>query len=205
MSLRKIAASVTAVTVAVVGLHVSAGAASSTFTVSDTTIEVGQTVTVTLTTPCVNPTGEPYGNILQSKVGTPGVLDNQETKRAEFIKGDTGVFTFPGPGTYTLTRFCDGVGQLDQVTITVRSPSTTTTTLAPTTTAAPASTTTTTAAPASTTTTAAPGATTTTTAAVRATTTTVATAVQGVSTTVGSSSGQATGATRVQAGVSYTG
>jgi len=203
MQLRQLVATITIGATSIVGLQVAAGAADSTFTVSDTTIPAGGTVTVTLTTPCLHPDGLPeYGNVIQSKVGDPNTSDNQETKGNRFDKGDTGVFTFPTPGTYTLTRFCDTPGMLDQVTIVVTAPT-------PPTTAAPTTAAPTTAAPATTTsapraTTTVPGATTTT---AKVTTTTVATSVAGISSTntAGSSGTKAPAATRVQSGVSYTG
>lgn len=200
MSLRKLIAAASIGVVAIGGVAMSAGAAGSTFTVSDTSITVGETVTVHLTTPCVNDAGDPdFGNVIMSSTSGGGELSNQETKFDHFIKGATGEFSFPGPGTYTITRFCDATGQLDQVTITVSpKPTTTTSTSTTSTTAAPTSSTTTTTAKAgSSTTTAAP-------------TTTVATSVAGVSETrstagTASSSSKAAAATAVSNGVSYTG
>ena len=202
MKLRQLVATLTVGTVALVGLQGVAGAVDPTFSVSDTTITVGETVTVHLTTPCLHPDGAPeYGNVIMSSTTNPDVSDNQETKGDHFTKGATGVFAFPAPGTYTITRFCDTTGQLDQVTITVSAPSTTTTSTT-TTTTAPA--TTTTKAPASSTTSTPSGSVTTTTAA---TTTTVAASVAGISTTKASTSASstATGAVRVAGKVSYTG
>lgn len=189
MHLRQLAASITVTALAVVGVQFAAGA-DPTLTVSETTIPAGGSVSVDLVTPCRTVDGEPeYGNVITSSTAAPGVeLDNQETKGEDFIKGATGVVRFDTPGTYTITRFCDGVGIVGQVTITVTAPTTTTST-----------TTTSTVAP-STTTTAAPTTTAKTTATTAAPTTTIAASVAGVSTT------RAAGATRVtSSGVSYTG
>lgn len=145
MNMRRLVASISLSTLAVGGLAPGAGAESS-FSVSDTTITAGGSVRVSLHEPCLDGEGMPtYGNVISSDG------DNQETKGDGFIKGSSGVFTFDEPGTYTISRFCDGWGLCSQVTITVNAPVTTTTTsttAAPTTTVAKA--TETTAAPATT-------------------------------------------------------
>lgn len=133
MKLRRLVASISLSTLAVGGLAPVAGAESS-FSVSDTTITAGGSVRVSLNEPCLDGEGMPtYGNVISSDG------DNQETKGDGFIKGSSGVFTFDSPGTYTISRFCDGWGLCSQVTITVTAPVTTTTTS---TTAAPTTTTT---------------------------------------------------------------
>jgi hypothetical protein len=198
--LRQTAAAVSVSALAVLGLQMSAGAAVPSISASDTTIPAGGSVNVTLGEPCLDSEGElTYGDVISS--ATSGDT-HQETKGAGFIKGATGTFVFDTPGTYTISRFCDGQGLTSQVTITVTAPTTTTTT-STTTTAAPTTSTTTTA-PKSTTTTTAPKSTTTTAkvADATATTTTTTAAVKVESLT----STKATGATRVQAeSVSYTG
>jgi hypothetical protein len=196
--LRQTAAAVSVSALAVLGLQMSAGAAVPSISASDTTIPAGGSVNVTLGEPCLDSEGElTYGDVISS--ATSGDT-HQETKGAGFIKGATGTFVFDTPGTYTISRFCDGQGLTSQVTITVTAPTTTTTTTSTTTTAAPTTTTTTTA-PKSTTTTTAPKSTTTTAKVADATTTTTAAVkVESVTST------KATGATRVQAeSVSYTG
>lgn len=199
--LRQTAAAVSVSALAVLGLQMSAGAAVPSISASDTTIPAGGSVNVTLGEPCLDSEGElTYGDVISS--ATSGDT-HQETKGAGFIKGATGTFVFDTPGTYTISRFCDGQGLTSQVTITVTAPTTTTTTTSTTTTAAPTTTTTTTA-PKSTTTTTAPKSTTTTAkvadATATTTTTTAAVKVESVTST------KATGATRVQAElVSYTG
>ena len=177
--LRQTAAAVSVSALAVLGLQMSAGAAVPSISASDTTIPAGGSVNVSLGEPCLDSEGElTYGDVISS--ASSGDI-HQETKGAGFIKGATGTFVFDTPGTYTISRFCDGQGLTSQVTITVTAPATTTTT-STTTTAAP----TTTAKVADVTTT-----TTTTTAAVK---------VESLTST------KATGATRVQAeSVSYTG
>ncbi len=198
--LRQTAAAVSVSALAVLGLQMSAGAAVPSISASDTTIPAGGSVNVTLGEPCLDSEGEPtYGDVISSASSGD---THQETKGAGFIKGATGTFVFDTPGTYTISRFCDGQGLTSQVTITVTAPTTTTTT-STTTTAAPTTSTTTTA-PKSTTTTTAPKSTTTTAkvADATATTTTTTAAVKVESLT----STKATGATRVQAeSVSYTG
>jgi hypothetical protein len=197
--LRQTAAAVSVSALAVLGLQMSAGAAVPSISASDTTIPAGGSVNVTLGEPCLDSEGElTYGDVISS--ATSGDT-HQETKGAGFIKGATGTFVFDTPGTYTISRFCDGQGLTSQVTITVTAPTTTTTT-STTTTAAPTTTTTTTA-PKSTTTTTAPKSTTTTAKVADATTTTTTTAAVKVESVT---STKATGATRVQAeSVSYTG
>lgn len=196
MKLRRVTAAISVSALAFVGLAADAGADAS-FTVSDSTITAGGSVTVGLTEPCLDGNGDPaYGNLISSSTSSPAELENQETKGDGFTNGASGVFHFDTPGTYTISRFCDGYGLCSQVTITVTAPATTTTT-STTTTAAP---TTTTTAPKATTTTVAPKATTTSTTV--APTTTVSAVVAGVSATPG----KATGATPVKASkVSYTG
>ena len=198
--LRQTAAAVSVSALAVLGLQMSAGAAVPSISASDTTIPAGGSVNVSLGEPCLDSEGEPtYGDVISSASSGD---THQETKGAGFIMGATGTFVFDTPGTYTISRFCDGQGLTSQVTITVTAPTTTTTT-STTTTAAPTTSTTTTA-PKSTTTTTAPKSTTTTAkvADATATTTTTTAAVKVESLT----SNKATGATRVQAeSVSYTG
>lgn len=198
--LRQTAAAVSVSALAVLGLQMSAGAAVPSISASDTTIPAGGSVNVSLGEPCLDSEGElTYGDVISSASSGD---THQETKGADFIKGATGTFVFDTPGTYTISRFCDGQGLTSQVTITVTAPTTTTTT-STTTTAAPTTSTTTTA-PKSTTTTTAPKSTTTTAkvADATATTTTTTAAVKVESLT----STKATGATRVQAeSVSYTG
>lgn len=194
--LRQTAAAVSVSALAVLGLQMSAGAAVPSISASDTTIPAGGSVNVTLGEPCLDSEGEPtYGDVISSASSGD---THQETKGAGFIKGATGTFVFDTPGTYTISRFCDGQGLTSQVTITVTAPTTTTTT-STTTTAAPTTSTTTTA-PKSTTTTTAPKSTTTTAKVADVTTTTAAVKVESAT------SNKATGATRVQAeSVSYTG
>lgn len=194
--LRQTAAAVSVSALAVLGLQMSAGAAVPSISASDTTIPAGGSVNVSLGEPCLDSEGEPtYGDVISSASSGD---THQETKGAGFIKGATGTFVFDTPGTYTISRFCDGQGLTSQVTITVTAPATTTTT-STTTTAAPTTTTTTTA-PKSTTTTTAPKSTTTTAKVADVTTTTAAVKVESAT------SNKATGATRVQAeSVSYTG
>ena len=198
--LRQTAAAVSVSALAVLGLQMSAGAAVPSISASDTTIPAGGSVNVSLGEPCLDSEGEPtYGDVISSASSGD---THQETKGAGFIKGATGTFVFDTPGTYTISRFCDGQGLTSQVTITVTAPTTTTTTS--TTTTAALTTSTTTTAPKSTTTTTAPKSTTTTAkvADATATTTTTTAAVKVESLT----STKATGATRVQAeSVSYTG
>lgn len=188
--LRQAAVAVSVTALAVLGLQLSAGAADPSFSVSDTTITAGGSVTVHLDEPCLDGEGAPtYGDVISSASSGD---THQETKGAGFIKGATGTFVFDTPGTYTISRFCDGYGLCSQITITVSAPATTTTstTVAPTTTAP------TTTVPGATTTTVV-GATTTT---APATTTTVAPVkVENKATT------KATGATAVKSAVSYTG
>ncbi len=194
--LRQTAAAVSVSALAVLGLQMSAGAAVPSISASDTTIPAGGSVNVSLGEPCLDSEGElTYGDVISSASSGD---THQETKGAGFIKGATGTFVFDTPGTYTISRFCDGQGLTSQVTITVTAPATTTTT-STTTTAAPTTTTTTTA-PKSTTTTTAPKSTTTTAKVADVTTTTAAVKVESAT------SNKATGATRVQAeSVSYTG
>lgn len=124
--LRQTAAAVSVSALAVLGLQMSAGAAVPSISASDTTIPAGGSVNVTLGEPCLDSEGElTYGDVISS--ATSGDT-HQETKGAGFIKGATGTFVFDTPGTYTISRFCDGQGLTSQVTITVTAPTTTTTT-----------------------------------------------------------------------------
>lgn len=136
MYLRQIAASISVSALALVGLQSAAGAQIS-FHVSDTSITAGGSVSVGLDEPCLDGEGQPtYGNVIVSSTASPGTeIANHETKGDRFING-SGTFSFPNPGTYTISRFCDGFGLCSQVTVTVSAPATTTTTSTTTTTVA---------------------------------------------------------------------
>lgn len=192
MNVRKLAVTLTVSAVAVLGVHTAASAAAPGFTVPATTINAGDSLTVTLTDSCTHPDGSrDFGNLNQYNETTGSVVSVRDIKGHDFINGASDTYLFPTPGEYTLQRFCDNGGYVGKITITVLAPSAPTTTVAPATTVAP------TTAPATTT----PG--------TAAPTTTVAVVVEGTTqnnsgTTAGSSS-TAAGAVAVKGAVAYTG
>lgn len=123
MNARRTFAAVTVTALGLLGLHAPAGA-DSTFTVSDSSITAGGSVTVTLTEACTDAEGQPdHGSVVVTSGGS------QIASRSTFGDSFSGsaTFTFDDPGTFTISRYCDYFGFCSAVNVTVSAPATTTT------------------------------------------------------------------------------
>lgn len=138
MLIRRIVTTAVIGALAVGAVPLVAGAQSGPgISVPRTTIVAGDSLTVTITTPCT--AGEHgYGSVNQyidgwyKLDGTKGEIVQQTYKRDSFEGYASGVFEFPEPGTYTLRNYC-GDGEVGSIEVTVVEKNTTPTTETPTT------------------------------------------------------------------------
>src|SRR5690349_2180674 len=118
MNLRRPFIALALVAAGVGGAAASASAAGPGFTVPATTIQAGESLTVTLVDSCVDGQGErSYGNLNQYNETTNSVVSVRDIKGKDFINGASATYTFPTPGTWTLQRFCDIGGHQGTITI----------------------------------------------------------------------------------------